>query len=951
MVTAKTQHNLKNAQEYFEEHLCVGDYYDQGQRVAGEWIGLGAERLGLAGKVRAEDFLRLCENQHPGTGEQLTQRQNSTRTDGEKIKANRRIFYDFTFSPPKSVSIVGFLNDDQRIFDAHDRAVQSALKEFEAFAATRVRIGGVRKERLTGNFLTARFTHDTSRALDPHLHTHCIVFNATFDPVENRWKALENYELLRARKFAENSYYHEFARELKSFGYRIQNRARGDFEIEGVSEELCKRFSKRDNQIDEALKKLLETKPGLAGTNLKDLREQLATTERTRKQKDLGRDELQMLWNSQLTKSERESLNQLQKIPEKALTNDKRIGVAEAVQWAEDHLFDRNSIVLECQIWQEALGRARGENFLISELTDFTRKRGYVRDQAHPNQVTLREVLMREWEIVNTAREGVAAMHPLVRNPHPINPKLNDEQHVAIKALLASTNAVSVFRGGAGTGKSFALRELVEQVQQPGHSVVVLAPQRQQIVEMEKAGFPTPMTLASFLIKPELGVGAVVVVDEAGQIGGRQMLDLMRLIRERNARLILSGDTRQHGAVEASDALLAIERHSGVKPVELHKIRRQDPTLGRDDDERTRIKQYRKAVESAAAGKMGESFERLDKMGAVVECGLGEQADKLAAEYVRLAEHNAAAVVVSQTWGEVHRVNSRVRDALKGKGLLGAADTVVQALDKLDLTNAQKRDARFYPTDAIVVFNQKVSVAQPGAQGKLTGIVKVGVLIEVGGKIVTVPNKLLDRITLCQTREVNVADGDRLHLKANRKLISGGRVTNGELVTVKAVQSNGGIELTDGRVLDKCFREFVPGYAVTSYGSQGKTVDYILFSDSTIQAATNAQQWYVTISRGRRGVRIFTPDKEQLRENVSRSGHRPLALELAEDFVPRRRDLLWDHLHGYLLRFGQRAANMFCHLKSTQRKNHQQKQNYEHKNTRMLGERSQRSRGQNHIST
>jgi conjugative relaxase-like TrwC/TraI family protein len=949
MVTAKTQHNLKNAQGYFEEHLCVGDYYDEGQRVAGEWIGLGAEKLELAGKVRAEDFLRLCENQHPATGEKLTQELKTTRIQNGQKVADRRIFYDFTFSPPKSVSIAGLIGKDERILEAHAHAVKSALREFEAFAATRIRKNGAQNDRLTGNFATARFTHDTSRALDPHLHTHCIVFNATFDPIENRWKALQNYELLRARKFAENVYYHELARELKRFGYRIQNRARGDFDIEGVSEELCKRFSKRDNQIDEALKKLLESKPELAGTNLKDLREQLATTERTRKQKDLGRDELQTLWNAQLTKSERESLDQLRNIAEKALTNEKRISVAEAVQWAEEHLFDRNSVVLECQLWQEALGRARGENFTISELTDFTRQRGYVRDKAHPNQVTLREVLMREWEIVNTAREGVAAMHPLVRNPHPINPKLDGEQQTAIKSLLASTNTVSVFRGGAGTGKSFVLNELAGQVQQSGRQVVVLAPQRQQVVEMEKAGFPSPMTLASFLINPELVTGAVVVVDESGQIGGRQMLDLIRVVRERNARLILSGDTRQHGAVEASDALLAIERHSGVKPIELHKIRRQDPALGRDDDERTRIKQYRKAVESAAGGKMDESFERLDKIGAVVECGLGEQADKLAAEYVRLVEQNEVSVVVSQTWGEVHRVNEHVRDALKGKGLLGSADSVVQVLDKLDRTNAQKRDARFYPSDAIVIFNQKVSTAQPGAQGKLAGIVKVGVLIEIGGKFVTVPNKLLDRITLCQTREVNVADGDRLHLKANRKLISGGRVTNGELVTVKSVQCDGGIKLTDGRILDKSFREFLPGYAVTSYGSQGKTVDYVLFSDSTIKAATNAQQWYVTISRGRRGVRIFTPDKEQLRENVARSGQRPLALELAEDFVPRRSNVLWDHLHGYLLRFGRHAADMFCHLKTTQRKNHQQKQNYEHKNTRMLGERSQRRRGQNHI--
>src|SRR5271169_4493636 len=333
------------------------------------------------------------------------------------------------------------------------------------------------------------------------LHTHCIVFNASFDPVENRWKALENCEMLRARKFSENSYYHELVRELKSFGYRIQNRARGDFEIEGVSEELCKRFSKRDNQIDVALKKLLETKPELAGTNLKDLREQLATTERTRKQKDLGRDELQTLWNSQLTKSEGELLRQLQKIPEQPVKNESDVSVAEAVQWAEEHLFDRNSVVLECQIWQEALGRARGENFPISELTDFSRQRGYIRDKEHPNQVTLREVLMREWEIVQSAREGVAAMHPLVRNPYPINPKLDDEQRTAIKSLLGSTNTLSVFRGGAGTGKSFVLHELVGQVQQSGRRVVVLAPQRQQVVEMEKAGFPTPMTLASFLIK------------------------------------------------------------------------------------------------------------------------------------------------------------------------------------------------------------------------------------------------------------------------------------------------------------------------------------------------------------------------------------------------------------------------------------------------------------------
>ena len=107
-----------------------------------------------------------------------------------------------------------------------------------------------------------------------------------------------------------------------------------------------------------------------------------------------------------------------------------------------------------------------------------------------------------------------------------------------------------------------------------------------------------------------------------------------------------------------------------------------------------------------------------------------------------------------------------------------------------------------------------------------------------------------------------------------------------------------------------------------------------------VKAATSAEQWYVRISHGRRGIRIFTPDKEQLRENIRRSGHRPLAMEFAEGVVPRGRVLLWKKLHGYLLRFGRRAADNMCRLKLA--RHHQTKRKYEHKNTRMLGQRPER---------
>ena len=232
----------------------------------GHWFGQGAEDLGLTGVTRMDEFVRLCENLHPQTGEKLTPRQNTTRMDigqdgQEHESSNRRVFYDFTFSPAKSVSVAALVGDDPRMVEAHEQAVNEALRQLQSFAATRVRKNGECTDRFTGNIVAAVFQHETSRALDPHLHTHCILFNATFDPVEKKWKALQNYEMLAAQKFVENVYYHELARSLIKFGYQIENKPRGDFEIKRVSSELQSRFSKRHNEIDASIEKMLKEKP------------------------------------------------------------------------------------------------------------------------------------------------------------------------------------------------------------------------------------------------------------------------------------------------------------------------------------------------------------------------------------------------------------------------------------------------------------------------------------------------------------------------------------------------------------------------------------------------------------------------------------------------------------------------------------------------------------------
>ena len=196
MFSAVSHKNLAAAEGYFVEHLSQNDYYAAGEIRPGQWIGIGAERLKLSAwqAVTREQFCALCENQHPQTRERLTQRQNSP--------GQRRVFFDFTCSAPKSVSVLAVTLDDLRLVEAHSQAANVALRELESFAGTRVRKAGNQRDRTTGNLIAASFVHTSSRSLDPQLHTHFTVFNATFDEQEQCWKALQAGGMYDAIRYA-----------------------------------------------------------------------------------------------------------------------------------------------------------------------------------------------------------------------------------------------------------------------------------------------------------------------------------------------------------------------------------------------------------------------------------------------------------------------------------------------------------------------------------------------------------------------------------------------------------------------------------------------------------------------------------------------------------------------------------------------------------------------------
>jgi conjugative relaxase-like TrwC/TraI family protein len=874
MLSPKAQLSLRNAKEYFREHLDVGDYYAEGQKVKGEWFGLGAEKLGLKGVVKETEFLALCEGLHPVTGEQLTARKNSTRRDADgRTVANRRVFYDFTISPPKSVSVVALMQDE-RILGLHNEAVKKAMVELEKFAETRVRKAGQRSDRTTGNVVAAAFRHDTSRELDPHLHTHCVVLNATFDPVENRWKALEVSGMYRAQKLVKNLYFHELAKGLRALGYEIESNAR-NFEIKNVPANVITLFSKRHQQISEETQKRIE-REGLRG-NVKDVREQVARDGRKRKIKDSTASNLRPMWMKQLTETDQAALGALRMVsPRDPIKAD----VNSVVAWADEHLFERRSVVNDYELMAAALAHGRGQDFDLAALRAAIDGRGYVRE-AGTHKLTSRDMLRCEYGIVIAARDGRGMELPLNPN-YPPPSALSSEQAVAVKRILNSRDFITLFRGSAGTGKSFTLREVTKGIQAVGLPVVVLAPQRQQVADLCADGLAAS-TLAHCLQTKTLPKQAVVLVDEAGQIGGKQLAMLIDLVKTHDGRLILSGDTRQHGAVQAADALRAIEKFSGLRAAVLRDIRRQNPDFAKSAQERAFVKGYRQAVKAASSGFVIESFDRLDRLGCIRETTLDERREKLAQEYLASLDRKERTLVVAQTWAEVNAVNDAIREQMKARGKLSGGTTLT-AYQAVDGTEAQKREASFYQAGQHAYFFQRYGRFAKSDLCLIAGANEQGVVLVKNGRRSTLSYRYANRYSVTAERDLEVALGDRLQLKFNGESKEGRAITNGELVTVRRVRKDGSLVVEDDAGTRKTLipgqRLFNRGYAVTSYASQGKTVDTVLISDAGSRPATNRNQWYVAISRGRKRVMVFTDNKAELRANIEQSGDRSLALEM-----------------------------------------------------------------------
>jgi hypothetical protein len=174
---------------------------------------------------------------------------------------------------------------------------------------------------------------------------------------------------------------------------------------------------------------------------VQEIRANIAHKERTRKIKDVGLTKLQSVWNKQLSFREKLQLRRLDR-NHPSESEAQRVTAEQAVKWAEEHLFDRRSVVHEHELWRHALEHARGQNVSPGEIQAVTQQRDYVRDKQFHGRVTTREILKREWEIVCLAQEGIGRHPPFYSDYRSANTSLDAEQRLAVEHIACSRVAL-----------------------------------------------------------------------------------------------------------------------------------------------------------------------------------------------------------------------------------------------------------------------------------------------------------------------------------------------------------------------------------------------------------------------------------------------------------------------------------------------------------------------------
>jgi conjugative relaxase-like TrwC/TraI family protein len=883
--------NSISVKRYFDEGLSKNDYYTEGQETNGVWFGKGAEKLGLAGLVEKQDFESVIDNLDPKTGKPISLKQVE----------NRIVGYDFNFHVPKSASIVQAIDKDPEIINAFRNSVQETMKEIEFDMQVRVRKGYENRNRWSRNLIWAEFTHFTARPVnnipDPHLHAHCFVPNLSFDEVEKNWKAGKFRNIKGNAQYYQTIFHSKLAHNLQNLGYTLRP-TKTCFEIEGIGDNLIKKFSRRDQQIQE-----LRIERGITSDKQAD---SLAALTREKKNKTISNEALYQNYMNRLSGKELAQIhsvgnqtgfeisgntgNNTLKVL-KSDTNDSRTKqlTLSSLDFAINHTFERNSSSKQYAVLTQALKQSLLTPVTINDLKDNLTKKiqsGELISKEIDSQyfVTTKQALQEEQKLIDYTLSSSITKTPLNETYTPQNKSLSPSQTKVIDSLLKSPDEIMYLRGKAGVGKTTVLKEIKAGVEEKGGTIFAFSTTSNASRKvLREDGFNDSDTIFSLINNPEIqqkiNKNSTVIIDEAGLVGVKTMNNIIQLTKEKEARLILVGDTKQHTGVERGEALKIMETKGNLQPVGLTKIVRQQSEI------------YKEAIEEFSKGNIELGFERLDQMKSVKEIPDNETRYKeLAKEYSaslihpeskKLRTKPQSIVVISPTHKEKQEINQYIRKELKEQKIIEKQDKDFVKLTNLNYTKAQKETINQYEKGMVVQFSDKFEDIYKGTKMIVVQGEKTKYLEDKNKQKHEIPKTNTDKFDVYKPEKLELAKGDKIRITKNGKYLDGIEIRNGSIHQIKGFTKEKDLILENKRVLSRNYGNIDYGYTTTSYSSQGLTVDKVIIAQSeTSLPASTKEQAYVSYSRGKKEISIYTDNKQNLIEALKKNKQQYHAIEI-----------------------------------------------------------------------
>lgn len=702
------------------------DYMAGRGEAPGRWMGRGAAALGLHGQV-TEDALRAVLNgRHPTTGDELGRRWNS-----QKVVA-----FDVTFSCPKSVSLLYALGDAatrDAVLRAQSTAVDAVVTYLQEHAGWGRRYDCATKtiEHLRAELVMAGFVHRTARpvtdpdtmvtTIDPQLHTHIVIPTWVLRD-DGTWGHLHSEPLYRhaapAGAIGQAVLRDELVREL---GIAVEVLPNSCFEVVGISQEQRDEFSRRTFQVQ-----AMEEAQGVDSFRGHKL---AVTSSREAKDEIPPGADVFAEWRSRAERvglSDEVVYSLLHREPEVQAGRSLDVPDARAIVGphgltAEDATFTRRDVV-RAVATHAPLGMSRAQ---IESTVDAILRRGdeVVALTEPPGQrsghtasaaaapepgmearYSTPEMVQIERSMLATARArrgiGVGlADRDAVADALGARPMLTPGQRHMVETVCLGGDGVILVEGAAGVGKSVALDACREALEQSGFVVIGCSLAGRAAAELQDASGIRSFTITSTLLHlrgHRIAADAVLVVDEAGMVGSRDLAELIDIAARDDVKLVAVGDSIQLQPIEAGAPFRALARDLGA--VQLTENVRQQEQWERD---------VLRALRSGDALTALEGYRAHDRVRTARNAW--DRRVQIVADYIATTADGTDAVILGRRRDDVAELNALARAAAAADGRLDGPALVVN-------------NHPFQVGDQVICLQNSRRPITNGLRGQVTGV-------------------------------------------------------------------------------------------------------------------------------------------------------------------------------------------------------------------------------------